>query len=193
MADTTPENLFTRTGLPEDLRALVARYPRETWDDGQPIGTTGRFWLDRHGMFRELGGSIADGARSLREGEVGAEAFAGWLVPRLNMFLGELEGHHNVEDHHYFPAFAAAEPKLKHGFELLDCDHHLIHDLLEENAAAGNAFLSAIRQGGDPLKRACEAYSIDIARLMSGLTRHLDDEEDIVIPMLIERGEGGFG
>lgn len=192
MGDEANEDLFRRGGLPQELRYLVEAYPRDTWEAGQPIGETARFWLERHHAFRRLGGEIADRAAAFRERMDEPQLFAEWLVPRLNLFLGELDGHHTVEDHHYFPAFAAAEPKLKRGFEILDADHHVIHGLLDDNAAAGNAFVRALGQGGDALKRAGEAYSADIAHLMIGLMRHLDDEEDIVIPMLIDRGEAGF-
>lgn len=50
--------LARRSGWPEDLRVLLARYPREEWDSHANLGDMARFWLSRHTMFRELSGSI---------------------------------------------------------------------------------------------------------------------------------------
>lgn len=193
MADDVATALFDRTGLPDDLKALLNAYPRETWDKAPTIGATGRFWLKRHAMFRDLGAALVDGLKQLQEGQIAAQPFAQWFVPRLNFFLGELEGHHAIEDQHYFPVFLAAEPNLGRGFKILDWDHHVIHDLLAANAESANLFLRALGGGGDPLKRAAEAHGANATRLLGGLLRHLEDEEDLIVPLLIDRGEDALG
>ena len=48
--------LETRTGLPAELRLLVKKYPRQVWTRQLDIGGTGAFWLQRHAMFRQMGG-----------------------------------------------------------------------------------------------------------------------------------------
>ena len=85
----------------------------------------------------------------------------------------------------------AEEPRLKRGFEILDADHHFIHDLLERNASAGRQFAGALIAGGDGLQFAADSYATESGRLLSGLMRHLDDEEDLIVPMLIDRHEQG--
>lgn len=188
-----PDPLIARAGLPDDLLFLLRKYPRHAWGGTHPIGVLGRFWLKRHDMFRELGATLCAQAGNLREAGAAGENFTTWFAPRLSFFLNELNAHHMIEDEHYFPALAAAEPKLQRGFELLDQDHHLIHQCLESNALAARAFLDAIRHGGDRLKRASEHYGSDSGRLVAGLMRHLADEEDLIVPLLIERGEDAFG
>ncbi|WP_099866698.1 hemerythrin domain-containing protein [Pararhizobium haloflavum] len=187
------ETLYARSGLPDDLRVLLAKYPREGWHRDHTIGQTGSFWLQRHDMFRELGRALVTTTNDLKEGRMAPDAFAGWFVPRLNFFLSQLEGHHQIEDQHYFPAFAAADPRLKRGFDILDSDHHLIHDLLKANAHAARGFLEGLRAGGDQLKRASEDYGQQAERLLAGLLRHLEDEEDLIIPLMIDRGEDRLG
>lgn len=189
----TDETLFVRRGLPDDLKMLLAKYPREGWGRDHTIGQMGSFWLHRHDMFRELGGALVGATNELREGRMEPPAFAGWFVPRLNFFLSQLEGHHQIEDQHYFPVFAAAETRLKRGFEILDADHHLIHGLLEANAEAARALLEGLQAGGDRQAFAAEAYGAQAERLLSGLLRHLEDEEDIIIPLLLDRGEETLG
>ncbi|MBT1154926.1 hemerythrin domain-containing protein [Aminobacter anthyllidis] len=186
-ADT--HHLETRAGLPEDLRWLVDKYPREDWRAHDNVHGMASMWLQRHDMFRELGGMLTTGIGDYREGRMDAQQFARWFAPRLNHFLGNLDGHHNVEDQHYFPAFAKAESRLKRGFDILDADHHLIHEALERNAETANAFLRTLSESMDKQRFAADAYADENARLVAMLTRHLDDEEDLIIPLILDRGD----
>ncbi|MAU98710.1 MAG: cation-binding protein [Fulvimarina sp.] len=188
-------DLDARPGLPADLRHLLGRYPRETWEGHANIEGTARFWLSRHDMFRELGRALAAALEQEREGQVAMEPFKRWFVPRLGFFLQELEGHHQIEDMHYFPAYQRAEPRLARGFELLDADHVTIHHDLEQVAATANGFLAATaaeEAGSDATRRARDAYSMASERLLIRLLRHLEDEEDLVIPLILDRGDAGL-
>ena len=185
--------LMVRQGLPDDLRILVQKYPRADWGVVHRLGDLGRFWIERHDMFRELGGALVASIEDLREGRVETRTFAPWFARRLNHFLGDLEGHHQIEDHQYFPLFAAADARLAPGFELLEQDHDLIHTLLGRNAEAANAFYSELMAGGDRLDFARDAYAVEAQGLLMGLLRHLEDEEDLLIPLLLDQGERKFG
>lgn len=186
-------DLTTRSGLPDDLRFLVEKYPRENWNAHHNIRGMAGMWLQRHGMFRELGGMLTGGIADYREGRTGAKEFAQWFAPRLNFFLGNLDGHHNIEDQHYFPAFARAETRLKRGFDILDADHHMIHEALEMNAETANGFLRALQESEDRQRFAADVYADANQRLVAMLERHLDDEEDLIIPLILDRGDHGLG
>lgn len=179
----------SRKKLPDDLRFLVEKYPRETWEGHANIGDMARFWLQRHDMFRELSGMLQKSVGDYREGLLQPPEFARWFAPRLRFFLQQLHGHHEVEDLHYFPVFARAEPRLQRGFDILDSDHHVIHDALERNGETARAFLMALQQDDDAKRFAADAYADENARLIEMLTRHLYDEEDIIIPLMLDRGE----
>lgn len=185
--------LDTRPGLPADLRVLLERYPREDWQTHENLGGMAQFWLQRHDMFRDLGGMLEGAVGEWRNERIETGAFVQFFVPRLNFFLGQLEGHHQIEDHHYFPVFRRAEPRLDRGFDILDSDHHVIHAALEANAGAANGLLQAIQEGGDRLKRAGDAYAGECGRLVAMLMRHLDDEEDLIIPVILDQGERKIG
>ena len=185
--------LETREGLPDDLRFLADQYPRGEWQAHSNIHGMAGFWLQRHDMFREMGVLLTGGIADYREGRKDAPEFAAFFAPRLNRFLGNLDGHHNVEDHHYFPVFAKAEPRLKRGFDILDGDHHLIHDALERNAETANAFLRALQESEDRQRFAADAYADENSRLIAMLKRHLDDEEDLIIPLILDRGDRDLG
>lgn len=188
---TAPANslLLERAGLPDDLRWLVQKYPRENWHGHANIHGLANMWLQRHDMFRDLGGMLTNGIGDYREGRLTAPDFARWFAPRLNHFLGNLDGHHNVEDYQYFPAFAKAEPRLKRGFDILDADHHAIHDGLERNAETANAFIRTLEESEDKQRFAADAYADENSRLIAMLKRHLADEEDLIVPLILDRGD----
>lgn len=189
--DQSPQSdLEIRLGLPEDLRFLAAKYPREDWQAHHNIHGLASMWLERHHMFRELGGLLEGAIAEHCEGTTTPEAFARFFAPRLQFFLGQLEGHHSIEDEHYFPLFAKAEPRLARGFHILDGDHHVIYDALERNADAANTFLQALQENADRQRFAADAYADQNARLVAMLRRHLTDEEDLIIPLILERGIG---
>jgi len=185
--------LITRTGLPDDLRFLLEKYPREDWKAHDNIEGMAGMWLQRHDMFRDMGRMLSGGIADYREGRQTARQFAGWFAPRLNFLLGNLDGHHRIEDEVYFPQFAAAERRLQRGFDILDGDHHQIHDVLESNAETANAFLRALEQDEDRQRWAADAYAAENDRLVAMLMRHLADEEDIIIPLILDRGDHTFG
>lgn len=193
MASQDDFDLLTRAGLPDDQRFLLQSYPREEWRQHPTIHGMAGFWLQRHDGFRDMGGILTGAISDYREGKTDADGFARFFAPRLNYFLGNLDGHHNIEDQHYFPIFAAAEIRLKRGFDILDGDHHMIHEALERNAESANAFLAALRADDDTRRRAADAYASENDRLVAMLMRHLDDEEDLIIPLILDRGDRELG
>ena len=190
-------DLDIRAGLPSDLRALLSLYPRDVWMAHANLGATARFWLGRHDMFRELGAALSSGLSDHREGRVDVSTFRHWFAPRLGFFLQNLEGHHQIEDQHYFPVFQSAERSLAHGFDLLEKDHGVIHDDLMATADTANRFLVAEKQSGgrpdDAARWAADAYAGASERLLRRLIRHLEDEEDLIIPLILDRGEAAIG
>ncbi len=183
--------LSRRTGWPEHLRLLLERYPREVWPSHANLGHTAQFWLQRHDMFRGLGQALRSGTNLFREGEVALPAFRSWMAPRLQHFLSDLHAHHQIEDLSYFPIMRTAEPRLIRGFEVLENDHVAIHGSIERLAHETNAFLG--EDDPDRLRTASDRFSDAGDALLSGLLRHLDDEEDLIIPLILDRSEGGLG
>lgn len=187
-----PLDLDSREGWPPELLVLLARHPRAAWPDRPDLGMTAQFWLDRHGAFRQLGKALQDDTDAFRQGKTAPVDFQARFPRRLQVFLGELHGHHQVEDHHYFPVFRRAEPHLARGFEVLDCDHQTLHAGLMATAEAANGLLQAMARSPVAAEGPAETYAEVSAALFHRLRRHLDDEEDLVIPLLLERGEAGL-
>lgn len=186
-------DLDNRQGWPEDLRVLLETYPREVWPDHANLGEMARFWLHIHDQFRSLGKDLREMSEAFREGRMEAVDYRARYPRRLSQFLGGLEGHHSIEDYHFFPAFTSAEPRLGKGFEVLENDHETIHAAMVAAYDSGNGLLATIDKDRDEMMKAAEQHDGDGERLIAMLTRHLGDEEDLIIPLILDRGEGPLG
>lgn len=185
--------LGSRTGLPEDLLFLTRKHPRGTWRGQSALAGTGEIWLGNHDYFRAITAKIADQLTRLREDGETTYDSAPALRRHIGSLLGSLDGHHRIEDHHYFPAFQRVEPRLVRGFEILDADHHLIHDAIDELAAVTQASLRRLGQA-EGVMTSDQKYAVDdlaatVDRIAPLLRQHLADEEDIVIPLILERAK----
>lgn len=187
MTDTL--SLDTRTSIADTLAYLRTLYPQPDWRAHANFGDLSAFWLQVHDGLRQHGSQIAQATTAFREGKWDAAGFQHYFVPHLNQFLSHLNGHHQIEDRHYFPKFRALDTRMVAGFELLDADHQLIHHALLATAQSGQALVTALAQPGDARRHAADAYAHEADRLLALLQRHLADEEDLVIPAMLHHGE----
>lgn len=186
-------DLDSRPGLPEDLRFLLDRYPRDQWTDHANLGQMAQFWLQRHNMFRELGGALNRAMKKFREGTLSPQEFQQWFAPRLQFFLEQLNAHHRIEDFHYFPIFRAAEARLLAGFEVLEQDHETLHEGIIQSVESANELLKNLQAGKDKLRLAADNYANVNDRLLRQMLRHLNDEEGLIVPLILDRSEEKLG
>ena len=185
--------LDVRDGWPADLRLLIDRYPRAVWQGHANLGAMAQFWLSRHDMFRDIAAALEEATAAFRNGTATATDFRAWFPPRLQFFLQQLNAHHQVEDLHYFPVFQAAEARLARGFDVLEGDHQTIHQSIDRTVETANSFLRTPVNDKDPLRAAGDAYAAANDVLLRQLRRHLADEEDLIIPLILDRTEAGLG
>jgi iron-sulfur cluster repair protein YtfE (RIC family) len=184
--------LDTRAGLPEALRLLVTDYPREGWAAHPHFEGLVAFWLSRHQMFRDLMRVIATDAEAAMDRRIGGRDYAMRLSQLGGGLIQNLHGHHQIEDHHYFPVLRQQDTRIATGFDLLDADHHALDGLIAGFADAANG---AIRSVDDPARLTDRAA--DLAACMADfqrkLGRHLEDEEDLIVPVILKSGGAGLG
>ncbi len=192
--NTNLTSLDNRKGLPEEWLFLLHDHPRQDWPEHRNLGPLTEFWLARHNGFRQLGNTLDTLLSDFREERLTVDRFGGLFAPRLQQFLSELHHHHMIEDQHYFPVFMAAEKRLVAGFELLEGDHELIHHRIETVIKNANKLFGQMRtRDRDSIRRAADKFAGVSDTLISGLMRHLDDEEDLIVPLILERGERKLG
>jgi hypothetical protein len=178
------DDLSHRKGLPDALRVLLDELPRETWERHPNFDGLTRFWLERHLMFREVLKRLRSGSEGFIDGKIEVRRYANETARYGGFLLNELHGHHNIEDHHYFPKLQALDTRLERGFELLDADHHALDGHIHGLAGAANAFLQSVGQPGER-DRAGELNAA-LAGFETFLDRHLVDEEDLIVPVILK-------
>jgi len=164
-------------------------FPRERWTDALP--ETAAFWLQMHAGFRAQQAQMAAVASRWRAGALDPRGLQAALLPTLQAFLQHLDGHHRIETGHYFPQFRLIEPRIQTGLDLLDRDHDAIHGDLEALYHSAVAFHQAVAAQSPAASDHAHRLADVLDRAAPGLIRHLDDEEDIVIPLMALRSGAG--
>ncbi len=173
---------------PAHVTLLLERHPRATWPTA--ASSTAAFWLEVHEHLRRDTAGLELVSDDYAHGRTSAAQLAVIAAPRLRGLVAAMHGHHQIEDSLYFPAFRREEPRLGAGFDRLERAH------LELNAsvAAARAALAELRAAAErsaepaTLRVAAARYVATTAALCRGLLAHLDEEENLVVPLLIERG-----
>ncbi len=193
MTESSPPNfsLDMRTGLPEDLRFLLADYPREAWESDPHFSGLVAFWLQMHQGFRKSLALMQDDAQKLLDAKLDPANFARRLQRVGGQFVEHLHGHHHIEDDHYFPLLLQRENRLERGFEILDRDHQQLNVNLETFVNLANATMRAASEGS--ARDEVGAFQTHLAKLETFLHRHLTDEEDLIVPVILRHGERGIG
>ncbi len=179
--------LEVRTGLPEAHRWLLESYPRLRWHDAE-LGEVARFWLQMHAGFRHKQAEMARQVRAWRSGGDLVSLHRG-LIPTLQAYLQHLDGHHRIETGHYFPIMRGVEPRITAGIDLLDADHDAIHGQLEVLFKSGLSFHQALAGGSLDAADHAARLADTLERVSRHADRHLEDEEDIVIPLIARHAD----
>lgn len=191
---TAPSDLHLpqRLGLPDEVAYLRAAYPKPQWHAHANYGQLSDFWLHVHNSLRAHGGRLQQLTHGFRDGRHDTTDFQRAFVPGINQFLQHLNAHHQIEDGAYFPKFRALDPLMAAGFDLLEADHHIIHAAIGATVDSARSMLAAFAQDAGAQRRATDAYAAASDTLLDLLLRHLADEEDLVIPAMLEHGERGL-
>ena len=182
---TDPLDLTRRDGLPEALRVLAAELPRADWAAHPEFHGLVSFWLERHLAFRRLCAMMAEDARQAIDGRMAPEALARRLSRLGSHLVNDLHGHHQIEDQHYFPRLMPLDPRLARGFDLLERDHDQLDGLIGGFVTSANRVLAAGGQGAGP-------FLDDLTRFSTLLERHLEDEEELIVPVILRHGPEGL-
>ena len=183
--------LAARTALPAALRVLLDDYPREGWEAHPRFTGLVQFWLERHQLFRQLSDVLNDDAEAMLDRRIEARKYAGRLSQYGGMMINQLHGHHQIEDQHYFPTLQGLDKRLSRGFEMLDRDHPAMGGLLDRFATAANEVLGVL-ENPDRLTDATGAFRDEAQGFAALLRRHLSDEEDLIVPVILHHGPAGL-
>ena len=178
--------LNERDGLPDALRVLLEEYPRSGWTQDPNFDGLIRFWLERHMMFREVLTTMTKATQGVLDAAADPARFRAETSRYGGFFVNQLHHHHQIEDVHYFPKLQGKDARVARGFDILDADHHAIDGYLAAFVEAANGVLQA--EDGPAFRDAAAAHLTELQRLDGLLDRHLTDEEELVVPVILKYG-----
>ncbi|WP_342069628.1 hemerythrin domain-containing protein [Yoonia algicola] len=185
-------SLVARDALPDALRVLLAEYPREGWEADPGFDGLIRFWLDRHLMFRRLLGELRSGTEALLDRKIEVDRFAGLTSRYGGMLVNGLHEHHTIEDAHYFPKLVTKDARIAKGFAILDKDHHDLDEFLADFVGRANEVLGLTAKR-NKLQTAAGHFQTELTKLEGLLDRHLIDEEELIVPVILRYGSRDLG
>lgn len=174
-----------RDAMPSDMQSLLGVYPRESWEAHPGFRDKTRQWLRAHEGFRFLSASVRKDTEAFLDKAMDVEDYAGRLAHRGNILIGSLHGHHTWEDRKYFPELSAADPRFDRGLEILEQDHADLDVALEDFTRASNRTIKLLQL--DETAAWDEAGSVHrtAEAIEALLARHLADEEDLAVPIIL--------
>ena len=97
-------------------------------------------------------------------------------------FAHELHMHHTIEDTHFFPVMAERLPDVAAVLASLEDDHRVVDEIMQR-------WTPAARRLADPrhsFEDARDDVLVDAVELRDLLARHLDVEDDLIVPRLAD-------
>lgn len=184
--------LAERTQLPDALRVLLAEYPRDGWEADPGFDGLIRFWLDRHLMFRRLMTQMRTGTEGFLDRRTAPDRYVAMVSRYGSMFVNGLHEHHTIEDTYYFPKLATKDARIEKGFAILDKDHHDIDAFLAGFVDRANEVIQ-ISADREALQTVAGLFQQELTKLESLLDRHLIDEEELIVPVILKFGAADLG
>lgn len=184
--------LENRDRLPDAVRVLLAEYPRDAWEADPGFDGLIRFWLDRHMMFRKLMSELRGGTEALLDRKLDPQRYIAMTSRYGGMFVNGLHEHHTIEDNYYFPKLVTKDARIEKGFAILDQDHHDLDAFLAEFVDRANEVIGVASER-DKLQTSAGRFRDELARLEHLLDRHLVDEEELIVPVILRYGSAGLG
>ena len=180
-------NVLTRTSVPNAIKNDLNKNPAwASWRTLKQQQAPIEAWLlTHHGLLKTISKieTIITGLMDLHPSELNRATRSCNLLEGCQHLLLHLAQHQTIEDQIYFPKFVAIIPRLKTPMEMLDQDHIVLEQLMQD----GNDVLDKLTTTRPNRTNLARLHQIT-ARLNRGLKTHIQHEEDIVMPDLLEIG-----
>lgn len=171
--------------LSKDMDLLLRDYPRESWPDNPNFAASIQNWMGAHRMFRQLGDIIRLETEHYLDKTRAPDDYADRLSYYGDLLVRNLHGHHGWEDRSFFPELSAADHRFDAGLDTLENDHLVLDGVLDRFTRQSNRVIKLVQL--DERQARSEAGEVHTLASDIGafLNRHLTDEEDLVVPILL--------
>jgi len=178
-------SIHERGGLPTEMQTLLRDYPRETWPGHPNFAASIAKWMGAHTMFRDLARVTREDTESYLDGEMSDDAFTRSLARYGDRLVRNLHGHHTWEDRRFFPELMAADPRFEAGLEMLETDHVEMDALLDRFTRKANRTIQLAHLAPEGMGEEARGFHDEALAAEAFLARHLTDEEELVVPILL--------
>lgn len=166
---------------------------REQWPHHDRFAGEAEFWLQVHKALLGAAAELPQRCTSLLlvlDDPVTRKKHLTQLSQLGGQLIHHAHTHHHVEDHHFFPVFKRTYPRLNHHLELLDGDHRVLTEALDQLETAFKT-MPVINDNADKTSRSLLTVKAEelyhaAKRLDKLFSRHIGDEEEICIPALLK-------
>lgn len=197
--DAEQNHVEKRSALSESLQKQLhelqsATGTREQWSSHHRFVGEAEFWMQVHKALLSASSELPQRCASLMLA-IDDPVMRKQSLTRLSQLGSQLihhaHTHHHVEDHHFFPVFQRAFPKLNHHLALLDGDHKVLTESLDQlELSLREVALSKNYEDTEQAKSTCQfnlEQLLTASRRVDHLfTRHITDEEEICIPAILQ-------
>lgn len=184
MTSPSDHHVLSRQGLPEAVRSRLIALPRHEWREHENylISNARPLQRNHNSLKRQARHYHAGLAQVLNLRESAGAGMDGLaeVVRTGKSLLRNLHSHHGFEDSSVFPVLRRAHPRLSAGFDILEQDHEVLEASLKALASTLRGF--AEKKPATRVIAAAHAQADTLTRL---LHRHMDDEEDIIMPIYL--------
>jgi hypothetical protein len=171
--------------MPLEMRFLFDQYPRDSWDAHPGFREKTKHWLGAHQMFRRVAERIRLDTEGLLNKDMGLDDFAPRLSHHGGNLVGNLHGHHGWEDHSFFPELSAADPRFDTGLEVLEQDHADLDKVLDDFTRSANRLIKLATLDATQAYDEAEQVLKASETIEGFLKRHLSDEEELAVPIIL--------
>lgn len=174
-----------RGGLPAGMQTLLRDYPRDTWPGHPNFAASIAKWMGAHQMFRDLARVTREDVESYLEGDMSDDRLMTSLGRYGDRLVRNLHGHHAWEDHRFFPELSRADARFDRGLEMLEADHVEMDEILARFTRSANRAIQLSQLEPARMGEEVRAFHGEALKIGAFLDRHLTDEEDLVVPILL--------
>lgn len=188
MTDLIP---IRTTDMPAEMGVLLHDYPRDEWAANPHFAKSTRQWMRAHEKFRVLADHLHDQTEGFLERSRDPEGFADHLGRYGTALVRNLHGHHHFEDREFFPELSAADPRFDAGLEILEKDHAALDRVLDGFSRTGSRVIKLVQLDEAAARDEAGQLVTQTAAIRAFLARHLGDEEDLAVPVILHHALRG--
>ncbi len=167
------------------MQTLLRDHPRDTWPENPNFAASVQNWMGAHQMFRQLSDIAQSETQAFLDNHLDTQDYAARLGHFGNLLVRNLHGHHTWEDRKFFPELYVADARFADGLEMLEGDHLMLDQVLDDFTRSANRVVQLAQL--DPKQMLDQTGTVLKASRRIGrfLARHLADEEDLVVPIIL--------